>query len=148
MHGALYAKRTETDRTQRTPAQKPTRTKHPLQRAIDPTRLPLYTQAWSNQPPPRLRLSTFEQTNEPPVSADRGQPLPDPLRQKMQTAFGADFSDVRIHEGSEATAIGALAYTRGPHIHFAPGAYHPASPQGQRVMGHELAHVLQQRAGM
>src|ERR1700687_1654502 len=116
MHGALYAKRTETDRTQKSPAQNPTGTKQPLQRAVDPTRLPLYTQTWSNQPPPRLRLSTFEQTNEPPVSADRGQPLPGPLRQKMQAAFGADFSDVHIHERPEATAIGALACTRGAHI--------------------------------
>jgi hypothetical protein len=49
--------------------------------------------------------------------------------------------------GPQAAAIGALAFTQGSHIHFAPGQYNPASPQGQQVLGHELAHVVQQRAG-
>jgi hypothetical protein len=32
-------------------------------------------------------------------------------------------------------------------MHFAPGYYSPHTPQGQRLLAHELAHVLQQRAG-
>src|SRR5688572_14719265 len=38
-----------------------------------------------------------------------GRPLPDAVRSKMESFFGADFSDVRVHVGSEAPSIGALA---------------------------------------
>ena len=65
----------------------------------------------------------------------------------METAFSADFSDVRVHVGHEATALGAIAYTWGTNIHFAPGQYNPHTIQGQKLLGHELWHVLQQKAG-
>ena len=76
-----------------------------------------------------------------------GRALPEPVRRKMESAFGADFSDVRVHVGPQAGAIGALAFTLGSDIHFAPGLYNPDSHHGQSLLGHELAHVLQQRAG-
>jgi hypothetical protein len=65
----------------------------------------------------------------------------------MEAFFDADFSDVRVHVGSEASAIGALAFTLGSDLYFAPGHYEPHSPRGQELLGHELAHVMQQRAG-
>lgn len=73
--------------------------------------------------------------------------LPKEVQRKMEAALGGDFSDVRIHVGSEVAAIGAIAFTWGSDIHFAPGYYNPHSIQGQQLLGHELAHVLQQRAG-
>jgi hypothetical protein len=76
-----------------------------------------------------------------------GQSLPEPVRQKMESALGADFSDVRVHIGSEAAAIGALAFTYGSDIYFSPGLYDPHTTHGQRLLGHELTHVVQQRAG-
>ena len=76
-----------------------------------------------------------------------GRPLPEALQQKMESLFGANFSDVRVHVGAEAPAIGALAFTLGANIYFAPGQYDPASPRGQQLLGHELAHVVQQRQG-
>ena len=76
-----------------------------------------------------------------------GQPLPANVRQKMESFFGASFSDVRVHVGPQASSIGALAFTQGSHIHFAPGQYNPSSQHGQQILGHELAHVLQQRSG-
>ena len=76
-----------------------------------------------------------------------GLPLPDDVRAKMETAFGADFSDVRVHIGREASSIGAIAYTWGTNIHFAPGQYNPHTLQGQKLLGHELWHVLQQKSG-
>jgi len=76
-----------------------------------------------------------------------GWPLPRDVQAKMESALGANFSDVRIHVGPEATAIGAIAFTWGSDIHFAPGQYNPHTPQGQSLLGHELAHVVQQRAG-
>ncbi len=65
----------------------------------------------------------------------------------MEAALGANFSDVRIHVGPEASAIGAIAFTWGSDIHFAPGQYNPHTPHGQMLLGHELTHVVQQRAG-
>jgi hypothetical protein len=76
-----------------------------------------------------------------------GQPLPAAVRQKMESVFRTTFSDVRIHVGHHATAMGAVALTQGTHIHFAPGQYDPSTPRGEQVLGHELAHVVQQRAG-
>lgn len=76
-----------------------------------------------------------------------GLPLPSDVRTKMETALGGDFSDVRVHVGHEATALGAIAYTWGTNIHFAPGQYNPHTIQGQKLLGHELWHVLQQKAG-
>ncbi|MBP2233048.1 hypothetical protein J2847_006383 [Azospirillum agricola] len=76
-----------------------------------------------------------------------GRPLPDGVRQKMETFFKTDFSDVRVHVGSEAPAIGALAFTLGSNLYFAPGQYNPDTLHGQQLLGHELTHVVQQRAG-
>lgn len=76
-----------------------------------------------------------------------GWPLPRDVQAKMESALGANFSDVRIHVGSDAPSIGALAFTWGSEIHFAPGQYSPHTPHGQFLLGHELQHVVQQRAG-
>jgi hypothetical protein len=76
-----------------------------------------------------------------------GCSLPEAVQRKMEGAFGQDFADVRIHEGPQASSIGALAYTRGTDVHFAPGTYQPESTEGQALIGHELAHVVQQREG-
>ncbi|HEX3090974.1 MAG TPA: DUF4157 domain-containing protein [Candidatus Angelobacter sp.] len=76
-----------------------------------------------------------------------GLPLPNDVRAKMETAFGTDFSDVRVHIGREASSLGAIAYTWGSNIHFAPGQYNPHTLQGQKLLGHELWHVVQQKSG-
>jgi hypothetical protein len=76
-----------------------------------------------------------------------GSPLPDAVRGKMEAALGADFSNVRVHVGPQADRIGAIAFTVGSDIYFAPGRYQPGTIQGQQLLGHELAHVVQQRAG-
>ena len=77
----------------------------------------------------------------------RGVPLPAAVLQKMEAVFGASFSDVRIHVGPHVAAIGAVAFTHGSHIHFAPNQYHPETSHGQQLLGRELTHVVQQRAG-
>jgi ribosomal protein S18 acetylase RimI-like enzyme len=76
-----------------------------------------------------------------------GRPLPEAVRGKMEAALGADFANVRVHVGSQAERIGAIAFTVGSDIYFAPGRYQPDTTQGQQLLGHELAHVVQQRAG-
>jgi hypothetical protein len=79
--------------------------------------------------------------------AGSGAPLHEPVRRTMEASFGADFSDVRVHQSPDAGAMGALAYAQGSDVHFAPGQYQPDSQSGQTLLGHELTHVLQQRAG-
>lgn len=76
-----------------------------------------------------------------------GAPLPAGVQQQMGSAFDFDFSGVRVHEGAQAPAMGALAYTQGTDVHFAPGQYQPGSAKGQELIGHELAHVVQQSEG-
>ena len=74
--------------------------------------------------------------------------MPVGVRGKMERAFGQDFSGVKIHSGSSsAVGLEAKAYTRGEEVHFAPGEYAPESKKGQELLGHELAHVVQQRSG-
>jgi len=67
----------------------------------------------------------------------------------METRFGHDFSQVRIHDGiaagESARTLGANAYTLGPHIVFGVGQYRPHETAGQVTLAHELAHVVQQR---
>jgi hypothetical protein len=76
-----------------------------------------------------------------------GQPLPKPVLQKMESFFKTSFADVRVHVGPQASSIGALAFAHGSNLYFAPGQYNPGTPQGQQLLGHELTHVVQQRAG-
>jgi GNAT superfamily N-acetyltransferase len=65
----------------------------------------------------------------------------------MEKAFGTSFADVRVHVGREADRLGALAFTLGSDISFASGQYNPHTPHGRGLLGHELTHVVQQRAG-
>jgi len=87
---------------------------------------------------------------EEPVQAKSSNPngLPATVQTQMEGALGADFSNVNIHTNSQsATDVGALAYTQGNDVHFAPGQYNPESSSGQELIGHELTHVVQQREG-
>ena len=78
-----------------------------------------------------------------------GTELPVNVRQTMESRFDADFSNVRVHSDRAATeatgALGARAFTLGQHIAFNAGEYSPMSKDGQRLIAHELTHVVQQR---
>lgn len=81
------------------------------------------------------------------ASPSSSNSIPGTVRAKMEKSFGTSFADVNVHTNSiQAKSIGALAYTQGNNIHFAPGQYNPDSPSGQSLLGHELTHVVQQRA--
>lgn len=74
--------------------------------------------------------------------------IPDGVKSQAESSLNSDFSDVRIHANSaKAPAVGALAYTQGTDIHFAPGSYNPNSSSGRSLLGHELTHVVQQSLG-
>lgn len=77
-----------------------------------------------------------------------GQPLDRATRGFMESRFGHDFGQVRIHTDSKAaesaSAIGALAYTVGRDVVFSAGAYAPHTSEGRKTLAHELAHTVQQ----
>jgi hypothetical protein len=77
-----------------------------------------------------------------------GIPLDGSARSTFESRFQQDFSDVRVHAGSSAQATlqndRANAATLGRDIFFAPGRYAPHHPEGQRLLAHELTHVVQQ----
>jgi hypothetical protein len=75
------------------------------------------------------------------------QRMPAAIQRKMESLFKTSFVDVRIHVGPQAGSIGATAITQGSDIFFAHGQYNPSTPQGQRLLGQQLAHVVQQRTG-
>jgi hypothetical protein len=62
-----------------------------------------------------------------------------------------DSLDVRVHTGPSADSLrrtfDAAAFATGSHIFFAAGRFEPDSPHGGYLLTHELAHVMQQRAG-
>lgn len=80
-----------------------------------------------------------------------GSPMPSGIQTAMEGRFGADFSNVRVHADSQADALshslGARALTYGNDIFFRRGAWAPGSTESQALLGHELAHVVQQREG-
>ena len=79
-----------------------------------------------------------------------GLPLEPDTRRLMESRFGRDFGEVRIHTDAEAaaaaTAIDAIAFTAGRELVFGAGGYAPRTGEGREIIAHELTHVLQQRA--
>jgi outer membrane protein OmpA-like peptidoglycan-associated protein len=74
------------------------------------------------------------------ASGSKGQKLSERERGATEQKLGADFSDVTVHYDSAiATQMGANAVTFDNNVHFAKGA------DAAGLMGHELAHVQQQR---
>lgn len=77
-----------------------------------------------------------------------GTPLDPPVRRDMESRFGHDFRDVRIHAdaraAASAAAVSAQAYTVGHSIVFNTKQYQPHTTEGRSLLAHELAHVTQQ----
>ena len=77
-----------------------------------------------------------------------GSTLPAATREQMERSFGADFSDVRIHNDSSAVQmsrdLNAQAFTHGSDIYFNSGKYDANSEGGKHLLAHELTHVVQQ----
>jgi hypothetical protein len=78
-----------------------------------------------------------------------GHPLDRALRARLEAALGAELGAVRVHTDEAADlaarALGARAFAIGEDIFFARGAYDPAGIAGQRLIAHEVAHVVQSR---
>jgi hypothetical protein len=103
----------------------------------------------------RLSSQPAGQAGTAPASVDRALAGPSSrlsptLQTEMGQRFGHDFSAVRAHTGpaaeQSANDVNALAYTVGNSIVFGKGQYAPSRSEGQRLLAHELTHVVQQSA--
>jgi hypothetical protein len=103
--------------------------------------------------PKRVGSSDLVETAVPPifheVQRSSGQPLDAASRVFMESRFGHEFSQVRVHTDvaaqASAAAEGALAYTAGRDVVFGVGQYRPNTVAGRWLIAHELAHVIQQQ---
>ena len=77
-------------------------------------------------------------------SKSGGSPLPDNVRSFMEPRFGADFSGVRVHTGSDAVQmnreVNAQAFAHSQDVYFGAGK----GPEKDALTAHELTHVVQQ----
>lgn len=92
--------------------------------------------------------STYKALN---ASRSGGHALDDATGRFMSARFGTGFSGVRIHDDPQAAGISqtlhARAFTTGSHIYFNHHQYRPGTTEGNRLLAHELTHVIQQGAG-
>lgn len=101
---------------------------------------------------PALALATLEPgaTASPTLGGlalDDGQPLPEGLLRTAETLLGTSLSEAELHTGESADraaeALGARAFTIGPHIFFRGGRYAPHTEPGRALLLHELTHAAQ-----
>ncbi|GAA2148044.1 uncharacterized protein DUF4157 [Humibacillus xanthopallidus] len=94
---------------------------------------------------------TPAQTPEAAAPASGVTRLPEATEQRASRFLDHDFAHVRVHADSEAErltdGLDARAATIGRDIYFAPGEFRPGTVDGERLIGHELAHVIQQEGG-
>ena len=85
----------------------------------------------------------------PASPASGGQALPLSVRNRFEDRFQSPLASVRIHDDFGAARMAkqnhANAMTVGENIYFGKGRYQPHDLQGQRLLAHELTHVIQQR---
>jgi len=77
-----------------------------------------------------------------------GSPMQSDTKSFMESRFGADFSNVKIHTGNEPEqlnrSLNAKAFTVSNNIYFNSGQYQPETDSGKHLLAHELTHVVQQ----
>ena len=84
------------------------------------------------------------------ITASRGGggSLDSGVQSRFSDSLG-DLSDVRVHTDDRADqlnrSVSARAFATGTDVYFAPDQYKPNTTDGDRLIAHELAHVVQQR---
>ncbi len=84
------------------------------------------------------------------ATSGKGASMDKDTRSQMESGFGADFGDVKIHTGNEAEEMNktlhAQAFTHKNDIYFNEGKYDPNTSSGKHLLAHELTHTVQQGA--
>jgi hypothetical protein len=113
-----------------------------------PSRSPIAVQRVESGSPSQRGADTGVSSKVHNVLRSPGQKLPDATRAFMEPRFGHDFSQVRVHTGTQAAAsaksVHARAYTVGHNMVFGSGEFSPGTALGNRLLAHELTHVAQQ----
>ena len=85
-------------------------------------------------------------------SKGSGSSMSTKTQSSMESGFGKDFSNVKIHTDTNAIQmsrdLGAQAFTHGNDIYFNQGKYSPETDSGQHLLAHELTHTIQQGASV
>jgi hypothetical protein len=85
------------------------------------------------------------------VLRSAGRPPEPETRDRVEARFGYDFGRVRVHVDSSAAASAAAlqanAYTVGREVVSGAGRYAPGTAEEDRLLAHELTHVVQQSGG-
>jgi hypothetical protein len=98
-------------------------------------------------------MSNFDVRNEvieeiSNIQSNAGSSLDSSTKEFMESRFGYDFSNVRIHTDEMASrsarSLNAFAYTVGNNIVFGEGQYLPNDFDGRKLLAHELMHIIQQ----
>ncbi len=78
-----------------------------------------------------------------------GAPVPPEVRRRVELTTTRDLASVRVHTGEAANmaaqAANAQAFAVGQDVFFASGQLAPGTPEGDKLLAHELAHTVQQR---
>ena len=97
---------------------------------------------------PSSQLPTDSLEDRLSSSKGGGSPLSDDVRSFMEPRFGADFSGVRVHTGSDAVQmnqdVNAQAFAHGSDVYFGAGK----APGKDALTAHELTHVVQQTGAL
>lgn len=99
---------------------------------------------------PATDMGSIERSIE--SSRGGGHGMDHSTRTRMETAFGADFSGVRVHHDAHSDelsrSLSARAFTTGRDVYFRQGEYSPGTSGGRELLAHELTHVVQQTGGI
>ena len=81
-------------------------------------------------------------------SKGSGAGLSENTKKEMESGFGTDFSNVKVHTDSDAVKmnkqLGSQAFANGNHVYFNEGKFNPNSQSGKHLLAHELTHTVQQ----
>jgi hypothetical protein len=99
----------------------------------------------------RAGLETTEETDSAiSQAATGGRSLDAATKDRFEAGLGADLSSVKIHADGQSDSLcrslSAEAFTTGSDVFFSSGAYQPGTKPGDRLLAHELTHVVQQHS--
>ncbi len=109
-----------------------------------------WLQRQSGEENSKPQLATHSIENKINNTKGSGSPLSNDIRLFMEKRFSTDFSNVRIHNDSNSAELNrqlnSQAFTRKNTIYFNRNKYNPETPQGKKLLPHELAHTVQQKS--
>jgi len=98
-----------------------------------------------------VREMSAAKSGAPSYPSGSGQALDAGVKTEMESAFGENLGDVRVHADISGERmneeLGARAVTRGRDVYFGRGEYNPSTRDGRELLAHELTHVIQQGTG-